>query len=233
MSDGVVARYREVRERIERACDRYGRDPASVRLVAISKLQSAEAVAAVAGAGQEDFGENYLQEAEAKREALASAGHGNLRWHMTGHLQRRKAKAAAGAFELIHTVDSVALADALERHLGDAGLTQRVLLQVNIGGEEQKSGVAPEGLAQLAEHIIGSCPRLRLEGLMCLPPVWDAGDEARPHFARCRGLLESLRRIFGLGMPELSMGMSGDFEAAVAEGATLVRIGSAIFGPRS
>ena len=151
---------------------------------------------------------------------------------MIGHVQSRKAAQVAGAFALIHTLDSRKLADGLERRLAVLEARQPVLMEVNVAAEPQKSGIMAEDLPVLADYIVENCPHLELRGLMCLPPVFDAGEAARPHFARLRVLCEELRARLGLPLPELSMGMSGDFEAAVAEGATLVRIGTDIFGPR-
>ncbi|MDR1659615.1 MAG: YggS family pyridoxal phosphate-dependent enzyme [Desulfovibrio sp.] len=240
---GLFSRYERVLERLEAACDAAGRSREEVVLVAVSKLHSAAVVAALCSAGQKDFGENYVQEALQKRRHLAAEqkepcgtrmgfGQCELRWHFIGHLQSRKAAQAAGSFALIHSLDSRGLADALERRLASAGQRQSVLIQVNLAAEAQKSGVTAEDLPPLAEYVVQACPHLDLRGLMCLPPVFDAGQAARPHFARLCALRENLRARLLLPLPELSMGMSGDFEAAVAEGATLVRIGTDIFGPR-
>lgn len=235
-------RYANVLERLDAACAAAGRARGEVTLIAVSKLHPAAAVAAVAGAGQTDFGENYVQEALAKRGELArDPACRGIRWHMIGHVQSRKAAQVAGAFALIHTLDSRKLADGLERRLACPAeeqeqaaerARQRVLLEVNVAAEPQKSGVMAEDLPALADYILEACPHLELRGLMCLPPVFDAGEAARPHFARLYALRENLRVRLGLPLPELSMGMSGDFAAAVAEGATLVRIGTDIFGPR-
>ncbi|MDE7241418.1 YggS family pyridoxal phosphate-dependent enzyme [Desulfovibrio sp.] len=234
MTPGELAtRLASVRERLARACTANGRRPGDVLLVAVSKFQPASAVAAVAGDGQRDFGENYVQEALEKRAELAADPvAADLRWHMIGHVQSRKAAQVAGNFVLIHTLDSVKLADALERRLVVTGQLQPVLMEINIGGEPQKAGVLPEEAEALGEHVLAACPHLSLRGLMCLPPVFDAGEAARPYFARLRRLGENLRSNLGIAMPELSMGMSGDFAGAVAEGATIVRIGTDIFGPR-
>lgn len=226
-------RYAAVLERLDDACAAAGRKRAEVRLVAVSKWQPAEAIGVLLQCGQQDFGENYVQEALQKRSTLASAiASRDVRWHMIGHVQHRKASLVAGAFYCLHTVDTPRLALALERHLVGRGVVQDVLLQVNVAAEPQKSGVLPQDMAALAELVLRQCPHLRLCGLMCLPPVFDAGDAARPHFAHLRRLRDELRVQSGLLLPELSMGMSGDFVAAVAEGATVVRIGTDIFGPR-
>ena len=229
----LAGRLFEVRERVAQACRANGRRPEDVLLVAVSKFHPASDIAAVAAAGQKDFGENYVQEALEKRAELANdPAAANLRWHMIGHVQTRKAALVAGAFVLIHTLDSVKLADALERRLAVTGALQPVLMEINIGAEPQKAGVMPEEAEALGAHVLAACPHLELRGLMCLPPVFDAGEAARPYFARLRRLGEDLRSRLGIAMPELSMGMSGDFAAAVAEGATIVRIGTDIFGPR-
>ncbi|MDR3357901.1 MAG: YggS family pyridoxal phosphate-dependent enzyme [Desulfovibrio sp.] len=241
--EGLIFRYERVLERLEAACAAAGRSRAEVTLLAVSKLHSVEAVAALYAAGQKDFGENYVQEALRKRREMTAlqgtgaagegSGDGGMRWHFIGHLQSRKAALAAGNFALIHSLDSRRLADALERSLASAGLRQSVLIQVNLAKEAQKSGIAAEDLPALAEYVSQVCPHLDLRGLMCLPPVFDAGQAARPHFARLHALRENLRVRLLSPLPELSMGMSGDFEAAVGEGATLVRIGTDIFGPRA
>ena len=232
-TDVLRERYAHVLERLDAACAAAGRGRDDVVLIAVSKLHPAADVAAVARAGQLDFGENYVQEALQKREELAGEpACRNVRWHMIGHVQSRKAAQVAGAFALIHTLDSRKLADGPERRLAVLEARQPVLMEVNVAAEPQKSGIMAEDLPALADYIVESCPHLELRGLMCLPPVFDAGEAARPHFARLRVLCEELRARLGLPLPELSMGMSGDFEAAVAEGATMVRIGTDIFGPR-
>ena len=231
--EALRERYARVLERLDAACAAAGRKREDVTLIAVSKLHPAVDVAEVARAGQLDFGENYVQEALQKREDLAGeSACRNLRWHMIGHVQSRKAAQVAGAFALIHTLDSRKLADGLERRLAVLEARQPVLMEVNVAAEPQKSGLMAEDLPSLADHILEKCPHLELRGLMCLPPVFDAGEAARPHFARLSALREELRDRLGLPLPELSMGMSGDFAAAVAEGATIVRIGTDIFGPR-
>lgn len=233
----LLERYARVLDRIDAACASAGRPRESVRLIAVSKLHPAESLAQVAAAGQIDFGENYVQEALQKRQDLSAdpataAQCAGIRWHMIGHVQSRKAPQVAGAFNLVHTLDSRKLADAFERRLAEGGARQPVLFEVNVGGESQKSGVMSADLPELADYILEHCPHLEVQGLMCLPPVFDAGEAARPYFARLRELRDTLSTRLGLPLPELSMGMSGDFEGAVAEGATMVRIGTDIFGPR-
>ena len=229
-------RYEKVMERLDRAVQAAGRKREEITLIAVSKLHPAEMVAEVAALGQVDFGENYVQEALEKRETLGNMlpleRSAALRWHMIGHVQSRKAAQVAGHFDLVHTLDSERLAQALEKRCAQAGVQQRVLIEVNVGEESQKSGVDRKNLSALADYVQASCPHLELQGLMCIPPVFDAGEAARPYFALLRTLAEKLRSEAGLSLPHLSMGMSGDFEWAVMEGATFVRVGTDIFGPR-
>ena len=234
MDDSALReRYLSVLDRLGEAIARAGRKPEEVRLIAVSKLHPAEDVACVAAAGQVDFGENYVQEALQKRQDLAAdPACAHIRWHMIGHVQSRKAPLVAGAFTLLHTLDSRKLADGLEKRLVALNARQSVLFEINVGAEPQKSGIMAEDLPELADYVLEHCPHLDVQGLMCLPPVFDAGDAARPYFARLRRLCEDLRTRTGLALPHLSMGMSGDFPAAVAEGSTIVRIGTDIFGPR-
>ncbi len=233
-------RLASVRNRVAEAARAAGRKAEDVTLVAVSKTHPAEAVAVAHALGQVDFGENYVQEVLAKQEALAALP---LRWHFIGHLQSNKAKFVTGRFCLIHTVDSMKLAQNLHKHLDDlapGGLLrennthigiQEILIQVNIGNEEQKSGVDAAGLPALAESVMG-LENLRLVGLMCIPPLSLGPAETRPYFARLRELKDGLEREIGHKLPHLSMGMSQDFETAIAEGATLARVGTDIFGLR-
>jgi pyridoxal phosphate enzyme (YggS family) len=220
-------RYLGVRARIDEAARRAGRAPGSVGLIAVSKLHGADMVRALAALGQRAFGESYVQEARAKQAALADL---DVEWHYVGRIQSNKARETAGRFALLHAVDSAHLALALHRRLPEGAAPQPVLIQVNIGDEAQKAGVAPAQLDALADQIV-ALSNLELVGLMCLPPI-GSGSETRPFFARLRELLDALARRLGMALPCLSMGMSEDFAEAVAEGATMVRIGTAIFGPR-
>jgi PLP dependent protein len=220
----LATRLLEVRERIARAAQRTGRDPASVRLLAISKAQPAEKIRAAYAAGQREFGENYAQELKAKAAELN--GLEGLRWHFVGHLQSNKAKLVAPLVQMVHTVDSESLGRELAKRA--AGQRLQALIEVNIGGEAQKGGIAPEGALDLARALI-AIPGLDLRGLMCVPP---ADELSRPAFARLRELRDSLAASLDQALPELSMGMSGDFEEAIEEGSTLVRVGTAIFGAR-
>lgn len=239
----IAANLAAIRVRIAAAARRAGRDPATVSLVAVSKTMPAERVAEAVAAGQRLFGENYLQEAEEKiirlEQLLAqagpgAAGAGELAWHFIGHLQSNKSKAAAGRFAMVETVDRLKLANSLARHAAAAGRVLSVLVQVNVGGEEQKSGVAPVAVADLL-RALAELPALRVLGLMTMPPFAADPEQSRPHFARLRRLAEECadQGLLGRhGLPLLSMGMSADFEVAIEEGANLVRVGTAIFGPR-
>ena len=224
----MAERLRGVRERMAAAARRSGRAADAVRLVAVSKFHPAVAVAAAAACGQRVFGENYVQEALAKQDQLRDS---DLEWHSIGHVQSNKAGDVAGRFALIHALDSLKLAGALNRRMTQMRRAQDVLIQVNIGAEPQKAGVLPADLPGLAEAV-AALPGLRLRGLMCLPPFFDDAEAARPFFVRLRELRDGLRSRLDLELPELSMGMSGDFEQAVEEGATLVRVGTTLFGPR-
>jgi PLP dependent protein len=223
----VAERLARVRARIADAARRVGRDPREITLVAVSKGQPADAVRQAIASGQDLFGENRVQEALAKMAAVGKPAH----WHLIGHLQRNKASQAAGRFQLIHSVDSVRLIDELERLAAAAGREQALLLQINVSGEASKSGAPPGELPSLLDRLDAS-PHLRGEGLMTIPPWSEDPETTRPHFARLRDLLAGIgcRRRFAAR--HLSMGMSHDFEVAIAEGATLVRVGTAIFGQR-
>jgi pyridoxal phosphate enzyme (YggS family) len=224
----IAGNVAAARERIVAACARVGRDPAAVRIVAASKMQPAGAIAEAIAAGVDAVGENRVQEAAAKRPQVASGPP----WHLIGPLQRNKAKAALEVFDAIETIDRPELADRLEAMLAEGTRVLPVHLEVNIGGEPQKSGVLPEGAAALAAHLLARCPHLVLAGLMAVPP-WDTDPErARPHFAALRALAERLAGTLGVRRLELSMGMSEDFEVAVEEGATAVRLGRVLFGER-
>ena len=214
----VASGLAHVRERIGAACARAGRDPASVKLIAVGKTKPIELLREALQAGQTIFGENCAQELREKADALPGA-----EWHFIGALQTNKAKLVVGRAALIHTCDRIALAQELSKRAKSAGLTQRVLLEVNVGREPQKAGVLPEDAAALLEQV-RALPALACEGLMCIPP---AEGDARGHFRSLRQLAERL------GLRELSMGMTADYEAAIEEGATLVRVGTAIFGERN
>lgn len=227
----VAERLRAVLGRIEHAARAADRSPDDVRLIAISKTVPAARIADAARAGQRAFGENRVQEAAAKLPEVARACDATLEWHLVGRLQRNKARAAVELFEVIHSLDRVELAEALARAALAAGRRPRVLLQVNLDDEPQKGGVAPEELPALAATV-DALPAVELVGLMAIPrPAADA-EGMRPAFARLRALRDALAAARGRPLPELSMGMSADYEVAVAEGATWVRVGTAIFGER-
>lgn len=220
-------RLASVLARIESAARRAGRDPAAIRLLAVSKQQPVEAIAAAADAGQREFGENYAREGLPKIEALAGRP---LTWHFIGQLQANKTRDVAGHFQWVHTVDRERIATRLDAQRPHHAGPLDVLLQVRLGEEPGKGGVDPADLPRLA-GFVGALPRLRLRGLMCIPPPSDTEAAQRLPFARLRGLLEDLNAR-GHRLDTLSMGMSADLEAAVLEGATIVRVGTAVFGPR-
>lgn len=225
----ISRNLQEIHQRLHNAAEQAGREPSAVRLVAVTKTVGLDRLREAVAAGQTLFGENYVQEAKAK---IAALGLG-LTWHFIGHLQSNKARAAVELFDLIHSVDRLRLALALEQAALRLGKVQNILLQVNLAGEESKSGAAPEDAEQLLSEI-SKLPHLRVLGLMTMPPWFPDPEEARPYFRALRELRDRLRRLLSVDgdLPELSMGMTGDFEVAVAEGATLVRIGTAIFGQR-
>jgi pyridoxal phosphate enzyme (YggS family) len=223
-------RLADVRARIERAAGRAGRDPASIRLVAVSKTFPAEYVRAAADAGQIDFGENKVQEALPKIDATVDLP---LRWHLVGHLQSNKAK-KAGRFDVVHSVDGGALLHKLDQAAQEAGRRMDVLVQVDLAGEPTKHGAREEELAPIFEAA-RAARATRIVGLMLLPPAVDDPDASRPYFQALRAVRDRLlaRGVDASTLNELSMGMSHDFEVAVEEGATLVRVGTAIFGSRT
>lgn len=240
MTEGEVARrLDDVRERIAAACAAAGRPTEEVRLVAITKRQPLESVVAACRAGQWELGENRIQEALPRQTELAAnlAAAGlpadRVRWHFVGHLQTNKAARAYGAFVLLHSVDSLRLGEKLSRCAqADAMGAQPILAEVNVTGEAPKHGLPLDGAVETIARL-GALPGLELRGLMCMARFGDPEPRLRASFAALRNLAEQARQATGFGLPELSMGMSGDFAAAIAEGATLVRIGTAVFGPRS
>lgn len=226
----IAARLTAIRARIDAAARAAGRDPASVRLIAISKTFPIDAVRAAYDAGQRDFGENRVQEALQKISRSADL---TIRWHLVGHLQTNKARKAAPAFAMIQSVDSVELLQKLDAAAAETGHAPELLIQVDLAAEATKHGAPPAEVPRLFEAA-AACRAARLVGLMTLPPVPDTPEDARPWFRRLRDLRDQWQAA---GVPatmlrELSMGMSGDFEVAVQEGATLVRVGTAIFGSR-
>ncbi len=226
----IASRLGGIRSRIASAARRAGRDPGEVRLVAVSKTCPAGDVRLAAGAGQVDFGENRVQEALQKIGETADLP---LRWHLIGHLQSNKARKAAASFAWIHSIDRLDLLDAVDRAAADAGAAPRILVQVDLAGEPTKHGAALDAVRAVVERAVGA-RAARLAGLMLLPPFLEDPEAVRPYFRQLRDLRDAL---VGHGVPapalaELSMGMSHDFEVAVEEGATMVRVGTAIFGPR-
>jgi pyridoxal phosphate enzyme (YggS family) len=224
MSNDIKTRLDQVQDRIDAACDRSGRDVSEVRLVAVSKTVPVDRVRAGIEAGLTILGENYIQEAQSKIETLGSA----VAWHFIGRLQSNKAKFAVRLFDLIHSVDSFKLAAELDKRAAALDRRQPVLVQVNVSGEETKGGTRPDEAVDMVGRI-SELGNLHVKGLMTMPPFFDQPERARPYFTALRELKEKIR----LPLDELSMGMSGDFEVAVEEGATLVRVGTAIFGARA
>jgi len=221
----IVERLTIVRARIGAAAYRAHRDVSSIRLLLASKTQPADAIRAAAAAGARDFGENYVQEAMAKQAELADLT--EIRWHLIGHLQTNKAKAAASAFGLIHSLDSIRLAEALARARPSPRV--RALIEVNLAAEASKSGVAPDEVAAILDAVRG---KMEIVGLMTIPPPAGRAETRRPYFARLREMRDRLAMQSGYALSELSMGMTDDFEVAIEEGATIVRIGRAVFGER-
>ena len=235
LAEQIAERYAQVLERIHQAAQRAGRDPAGVRLVVVTKGQPMDRIQAVVAAGAEDLGENYPEEAVVKMDTLARY---DLRWHMIGHLQRRKARLVVERFDWLHSLDRVKLAHRLENLAAQVGRVLPVLLQFNVSGEATKSGWPAwdesrwEDLLPDIEAVL-ACPHLQVRGLMTIPPPTPDPEDARPYFQRLRRLRDFLAQRFPQAMwDELSMGMSADFEVAIEEGATFVRIGTAILGPR-
>lgn len=224
----IAANLAAVRSRIDDAARRVGRDPGGITLVAISKMNPAEKVLAAIEAGQLVFGENRIQEALPKMDALGKSG---ARWHLVGHLQTNKARQAVGRFELIHSVDTVRLIEELNERASAARVVQNILLQINVSGEASKFGADPEDLDALLDAL-SHAPHVSAQGLMTIPPFTDDPETSRPHFIRLRELLNAIPQTAPLSARKLSMGMSDDFEVAIEEGATHVRVGTAIFGAR-
>jgi pyridoxal phosphate enzyme (YggS family) len=227
-ASSIGAALRSVLDRIERACERSGRERASVRLIAVSKTVPVERIRALLAHGHRLLGENRVQEALQKMDLLGDAA----AFHLVGHLQRNKARHAVGRFELIHSVDGDKLARELDRRAGAMGVRQPVLLQVNLAGEVTKAGVSEAELPRLLD-VVAPLAQLELRVLMTIPPPVDKPEESRAWCVRLREVRDRAETRFGSALPELSMGMTDDFEVAVEEGATLVRVGRAIFGERS
>jgi hypothetical protein len=223
----LAANLDSIQKRIAAACERAGRDPDSVTLLAVTKTQPPEIVKAAAELGLLLFGENKVQEAKAKIPLCP----GKLRWHFIGHLQSNKCRDAVELFKMIQSVDSLPLAQEINKRAEQAARTMPVLMEVNVAGEASKFGYQPERLlAELKE--LNALPRIEIHGLMTVPPWSAEAEKTRPHFRRLRELKERAEAVLGAPLPHLSMGMSGDFEIAIEEGATMVRIGTELFGPR-
>ena len=216
-----------IKRRIETACERSSRYPASVTLLAVTKTHPPETIRAAAELGLNVFGENKVQEAKAKIPNCPS----RCRWHFIGHLQSNKVRDAVELFEMIQSVDSLSLAQEISKRAEQAGKTMPILLEVNVAGESSKFGYAPETM--LAElNQINALPKIEIHGLMSVPPWSSEAENSRPHFRKLRELKVRCEKILGAPLPHLSMGMTGDFEVAIEEGATIVRVGTALFGER-
>lgn len=228
MASELAERLAEVRRRVAAAATASDRNPDSIALIAVGKTFPAEVVAEAVSAGAVDLGENRVQEAVAKKPAVDGA-----RWHLIGPLQRNKARAALEVFDFIHTLDRPEIADRLEYLLAEhwPGRRLPVLVEINVGSEPQKAGALPQDAVELVRHAL-ACDRLSVRGLMAIPPWSQEPEKSRPYFGALRELRDDLQQRVGVPLPELSMGMSHDFELAIAEGATMVRVGTAIFGPR-
>lgn len=230
-TEGLAARFADVQARIRAAAQQCGRDPREVKLIAISKTHPPSSIRSLVELGATDFGENRVQEAEEK---IPLVDRSNVCWHLVGHLQANKARRAVTLFDVIHSLDSIDLARRLDRICEEEGRQSLpLLIQVDLGHEETKSGIDEHELPQLAEAV-RRLERLELIGLMTLPPFFDDPEQARPYFRRLRKLRDELASggLFGERSGDLSMGMTNDFEVAIAEGATMVRVGTAIFGQR-
>lgn len=227
MSD-IAANLEQVLAAVLAAAAKSGRTAKDVQLIAVSKKQDADKVRLAFDAGQPMFGESRVQEARVKIPLLPSA----VRWHFIGHLQKNKVRHALPLFELFHSVDSLALAGDMERIAEEEGLRPRVLLEVNVAGEGSKIGFSPEKLRAAMEALL-QLGRLEIEGLMTIPPLAPAAEDSRRSFVALRELRDAIEREFRVALPQLSMGMSNDYAVAIEEGATLVRVGTAIFGERA
>lgn len=228
----IAENVARVRERIARAAERASRQPEEITLVAVSKTFPAEAIRAAYEAGVRHFGENRVQEFETKRRALADLQ--GATWHMIGHIQGNKARKVVELFSRVDSVDRLAIAGKIEAAISENASARKlpVLIEMNVGGEETKSGVEESELAKIAEDVVRRCPHLDLLGLMAIPPYAEGAEQTRPYFRGLCESLDALRQKLGIALPVLSMGMSHDFEVAIEEGATEVRIGTAIFGER-
>lgn len=217
-----------IQSRIRAACERAGRDVNSVMLLAVSKTHPAETIREAVNLGLTYFGENKVQEAKAK----IPNSPGKARWHFIGHLQSNKCRDAVELFEMIQGVDSLSIAQEINKRAEQAGKTMPILLEINVAGEGSKFGYNPEQML-VDLKAINALPRVEIHGLMAIPPYTPVPEKARPYFQKLRALKQQAEAVLGAPLPHLSMGMSGDFEVAIEEGATIVRIGTALFGERS
>lgn len=229
---GVRENYLEVLNKKNQAALRAGRNPEDITLMAVTKLHTVDEINEAIDAGATDIGENKVQELLSKYEDVKP-----VRWHLIGHLQTNKVKQIIDKVVMIHSVDSLHLAEEINKRAGNAGLVMDILIEINVGDEETKTGIQAEELMDLAKKITDTCENVRLRGVMCIPPYGEDPEVSRKYFRETRELFEKLQQ---LGLPEdralidtLSMGMSGDYETAVEEGSTIVRVGSAIFGKRN
>ncbi|UCD84603.1 MAG: YggS family pyridoxal phosphate-dependent enzyme [Deltaproteobacteria bacterium] len=223
----IAARLSYVRSQIEVAARRAGREPDSIKLVAVTKMVEIDEIKEAARAGVEAFGENYVQESREKIRQVEQA----KEWHFIGRLQSNKVRQVLGLFDLIHSVDRFSLAEQIQKRAEQKELIQQILIQVNISGEETKSGVERDEAITLINRVKGF-PGIALRGLMTMPPYFDDPEMARPYFRILREIRDKAEGQCGISLPELSMGMSGDYQVAIEEGATIIRVGTAIFGPR-
>jgi len=228
MSDLLEENYHSIQKQVALSAEKVGRDPASVRMMAVSKKMEPEKIRVIWRLGHRLFGENRVQEAKAKIPEVPVGGE----WHFIGGLQTNKAKDAVECFDVVESVDRLELATELQKRLELAGKKMRIMVEVNVGEEAAKHGCPPEGVGELLKSIQGHS-RLEVIGLMAIPPFREDPEMARPFFSKLREIRNRLQETHGVHLPELSMGMSHDFPVAIAEGATIVRIGTALFGPRS
>jgi hypothetical protein len=227
MSESIRDKIEEVRQRVLAAAERCGRNPDEIKILPATKKQSVEVLREVMECGLDHFGENRLQEALPKIAALPPA----VRWDFIGGLQTKKAKQVVGVFDLIHSVDSMKLAEEISKRASASGLNQKILLQINVGGESGKHGIAPADASDLMEKV-NALDYVEVHGLMTVPPFREELEAVRPYFRQLREIRDRLEQAEGYGLPILSMGMTHDFEIAIEEGATVVRVGTALFGAR-
>ena len=225
---GLIEILQEVRGRIAVACTQVGRDPSEVEIIAVTKTHGEDVVKEAWDAGLRIVGENKVQEAAWKKPASVMGP----QWHLIGHLQSNKVRQALELFDFIHSVDSAKLADRINFIADAIGAQPHVLLEVNVSGEKSKSGMRPEDVRGVLAHVAAECPRVTVEGMMTMAPFSENPEDARPYFRRLRELRDACEQELGIGLPRLSMGMSGDYEVAVEEGATWVRLGTVLFGER-